>query len=411
MKPAASKPHVGFKSLPTETILILFSQLTDLPTLHSLISASPVAYRLFRQHGIEIVESMMKSGNTTNRIPEIIRLVAFIRSQSLPIHSLEEFQERVVRQSMMQQRTNAAFLPGTLPANTQPVVLRSILASATRISHLTSDCLEFHLDRLATVEPEVLVDENFTYRQGHPPRFSAIPAWRMRPEGRKSTLGKLEQSSWTEVQRVERAFWRVQFLHDLKVAAARSLLPWSADDLARLQQMEPIDFYNKSSYAEYEEVNTVVDYLHELRARDANNLPPMCDDFPPLPFQKRKMSNHYPRLMPDKDDHDHLRIPAPGYSHWRGLSANSNSPLRYITFESFRRLGFALWSRERMASLGLLKPGNQAHGSKSTDYYFFMWKSILSNDEVLEVERVNEERERRSGIPLGLGSFGGLGLH
>lgn len=44
--------------------------------------------------------------------------------------------------------------------------------------------------------------------------------------------------------------------------------------------MEPKDFYNKSSYAEYEEVNTIVDYLHVLRARDANILPAMWDGYP-----------------------------------------------------------------------------------------------------------------------------------
>ncbi|KAH6710826.1 hypothetical protein BKA61DRAFT_694598 [Leptodontidium sp. MPI-SDFR-AT-0119] len=252
MEPAVSKEHIGFESLATEIILNVLNQLPDLPTLHSLINASPVSFRLFEDHGAEIIESVMKSGTTTKRIPEMIRLVALMPSSSLSISSLDELQERVVRQSMVQQRSHDAFLPETLSRNTQSVILRGILASATRISHLSSDCLQFYLDRLATIESEVLVDEKFSYRQGHPPHFLAIPAWKMRPEGRKSALGKLEGPSWIEVQRVERAFWR----------------------------MEPKDFYNKSSYAEYEEVNTIVDYLHVLRARDANILPAMWDGYP-----------------------------------------------------------------------------------------------------------------------------------
>lgn len=66
---------------------------------------------------------------------------------------------------------------------------------------------------------EVLVDEKFSYRGGDPPHFLEIPVWKMIPEGRKSELGNISPPSWIEIKRVERAFWRVQFFHNLQVAA------------------------------------------------------------------------------------------------------------------------------------------------------------------------------------------------
>ncbi|KAH7336119.1 hypothetical protein BKA65DRAFT_458671 [Rhexocercosporidium sp. MPI-PUGE-AT-0058] len=410
MKPAASRLQIGFESLATEIVLTVLDEITDLPTLHGLINASPVAFRLFGQHGVGIVESILNSGNTTKRIPEIIRLITLIRSSSLPIHSLEEFQYRVLSQSMVQQRTSAAFIPGALPRDASPIVLRSILASATKISYLTSNCLDFYLGKLAAIEPEVLVDEKFSYRQGHPPHLSTIQAWKMRPEGQKLKLGKVEQASWIEVQRVERAFWRVEFFHDLKVAAARPLLSWPGDDLARLKRIQPKDFYSKTSYAEHEEIKTIVNYLDILRTGDSASLP-VTTKLPDVLPKQLESPPTCPLSMPGDSDHDHLLIPAPGYSHWRGLSGHFDSPLRCISFDPFRRLGFALWSRHRMTSLGLLKPPNQGPGSKSTDYYFFVWKSILSDDEISDFEMSNKEREQRGGMPPLLEHLGRLGLH
>ncbi|KAE9368333.1 hypothetical protein N431DRAFT_428151 [Stipitochalara longipes BDJ] len=392
MGQTASEAQIGFEGLAPEILLAILSQLTDLPSLRNLINTSPVAFRLFEAHGVDIIESVLTSGSMTKQIPEVIRVVALIRSSTLPFLCFGEFYERFVRQSMIQQKTEDSFLPKSLSANTSHVVLRSILASAHRISCLTPDCLKFYLDQLRTIEPEVLVDEKFTYRQGHSPDYSAIPAWKMRPEGRRLTIGKLEPPSWIEVQRVERAFWRVQFFYDLKMAAAQSLLSWPGDDLGRLQRMEPKDLYNKSSHAEYEEVNTIVDYIQELRAQDATNL--QVVELLQLPLPRLEISKHCPIIVSGERDHDHLLIPAPACWRWRSLSSHSNSPLKYISFKPFRRFGFALWSRERMASLSLMNLPNQGRDAKSTDFYFFAWKSILSAEEILEAESAIEQKEQ-----------------
>jgi len=367
----------GFEGLATETILAVLNHITDLATLHSLINASPVVFRLFKEYGVEITESVLISGSITKRIPEIIRLIALIRSSSLPIHGLQEFHERVVLQSMIQQRSQDAFLPRSFPTGTPHVILRSILASAHRISRLTPDCLRHYLNQLATIEPEALVDENFHYWLGHRPGHATIAAWKMRPEGRKVAIGKLEPPSWAEVQRVERAFWRVQFFYDLKIAAAKSIIDWPREDIERLEEMEePRDLYNKPSLAENEEINTIVDYIQRLRIRDRSGSQHVRWFQLPSPHFELAKDSPMPAFW--ADDHDDLLIPAPAYSQWRSLSSRKELPLRYVPFEPFKKLGFALWSRERMASLGFMNPNNPKDGARSIEYYAFTWKSILT---------------------------------
>jgi hypothetical protein len=91
------------------------------------------------------------------------------------------------------------------------------------------------------------------------------------------------------VQRVERAFWRVQFFYDLKMAASQSLLSWSTADLESLQNMEPKDLYDDTRYPEFEEINTIVDYIQHLRARETSDL--QVSGVLPLPSTSFENSN------------------------------------------------------------------------------------------------------------------------
>ncbi|KAF4635163.1 hypothetical protein G7Y89_g2926 [Cudoniella acicularis] len=379
----------GMEELAAEILLVVISQLSDLPSLRNLINASPAAFRLFKTYGVEITESILTSGNTTKQIPEIIRLIALIRSSSLPIHGLQEFKTRVVAQCMVQVPTADAFLPESLSKDIPSVVLRSILASAHRISLLTPNCLSYYLDQLQTIKPEVPVDGNFSYGRGRRRK-----AARKHPESRRLLVEKLEPPAWIEVQRVERAFWRVQFFYDLKMAASQSLLSWSAADLESLQNMEPKDLYDDTRYPEFEEINTIVDYIQHLRARKASDL--QVSGVLPLPSTSFENSN-WPILVPGKEDIMHLPIEAPALWIFRGISHNINHPLRYISFESFRRFGLALWSQERVASLGLVRPvraPDDREPSKPIDFYYFTWRSILSTDEILEAENVIQQRDQ-----------------
>ncbi|KAL2069143.1 hypothetical protein VTL71DRAFT_15481 [Oculimacula yallundae] len=396
MDAATDKALIRFETLATEIILTVLNQVTDLPTLRSLINASPVAFRLFGEYGSEITGNVIASSSITRLIPEIIHLMAYVRSSELPIHSLDELQRRVIEQRMDQQRSHDAWSPGALPKSCSSVVLRSILACADRISGLASDCLEIYLARLAMLEPQVLVDERFNYRLGHAPHFSAIPAWKMRPEGRKFTpLGKIEPPSWVERQRAERALWRIQLFYDLKAAAERSMLDWSSNDLMRLQDLEVDDFYLRSSFdSQYEEMNTMIDYIEIVWARESTD-PGTSYTLPRLSLEQLQILDDYHLPMVDKDDHGLLLISAPACSLWRALRRDLNSPLKNVSFDPFSKLGFALWSGERLASLGLMNLHVQGSTMPHTNH-FFSWKTILSDEEIRDMERVNEEIEQNN---------------
>jgi hypothetical protein len=117
-----------------------------------------------------------------------------------------------------------------------------------------------------------------------------------------------------------------------------------------------------------------------------------------LPVRSTYFKNsNWPVPVPGEKDIMHLAIEAPALWIFRGLSYNINSPLRYISFDSFRRFGLALWSWERVASLGLLWPErapNDRKPSKPSDFYYFTWRSIISTDEILEAENVIQQREQ-----------------
>ena len=383
------------EDLAAETLLVVISQLPDLLSLRNLTNASPTAFRLFKTCGVEITDSILDltSGDPrmpSKRTPDIIRLIALIRSSSLPIQGLQEFKKRVVAQCMVQLPTADAFLPESLPKEIQSVVLRSILVTAHRISLLTPNCLSYYLDQLQTIKPEVPVNGNFSYSGGR--RRKAIIG-RKQPESRRLLVEKPEPPAWIEVQRVERAFWRVQFFYDLKMAASQSLLSWSTADFESLQNMELKDLYDNTRYHEFEEINTIVDYIRHLRAREASDL--QISGVLPVPSTLFKNSN-WPIPVPGKRDIMHLAVEAPALWESRGLSCQINSPLRYISFESFGRFGLALWSWERVASLGLVQPerADDRESSKASDFYYFTWRSILSTDEILEAENVIQEREQ-----------------
>ena len=75
------------------------------------------------------------------------------------------------------------------------------------------------------------------------------------------------------------------------------------------------------------------------------------------------------------------------------------SPLQHVSFEPYRRLGFAIWDTARLSRYGFLPPDDR-FGHWWNDCYA-VWRSILSEDERAEVERVNERWESTSGSRTG----------
>ena len=81
------------------------------------------------------------------------------------------------------------------------------------------------------------------------------------------------------------------------------------------------------------------------------------------------------------------------------------TPLRDVSFDSFRRLGFAIWSVERMEGYGFLvnfprpdddDPVAEENGRDpaTPDSLLNAWRSVLGEDELAELETSNLERVR-----------------
>jgi hypothetical protein len=80
-----------------------------------------------------------------------------------------------------------------------------------------------------------------------------------------------------------------------------------------------------------------------------------------------------------------------GISSWRSLSTSHDSPVYGVKFDSFRRLGFAFWERERLHLAGLADGINKPFYKK--DFYHFALESILPADEVASIKAEVPERE------------------
>ena len=71
------------------------------------------------------------------------------------------------------------------------------------------------------------------------------------------------------------------------------------------------------------------------------------------------------------------------------ISGGYISPIQGVKFNPFRRLGFALWSTERMRAYGFLHPGSEF---QCRDYVYAAWRSVLSREEVAALEQWSFEQ-------------------
>ncbi len=104
----------------------------------------------------------------------------------------------------------------------------------------------------------------------------------------------------------------------------------------------------------------------------------------------------WPIPRPAEKDWKKLIDTSPGYSCYRQRAGKSGhrpfgtySHLRYVPFDVFRRLGFALWSTERLSGYGLMPsqyPQCDYQWYRSQKYDF-TWQSVLSPEGIADMER------------------------
>ncbi|GAM84165.1 hypothetical protein ANO11243_021580 [Dothideomycetidae sp. 11243] len=397
----------SFESLPPELFLKIYEHLDDLDSLDSLLRASPVAFRVFSEYGVEILDRILDSGNVSKNAQEIIRTIAYIRQGSFPIPSLGELQERVTSKAILRgtgARYDNQFFPRRFPPKATPKLLCGILATARRITYQTLDCLEVYLKRLREVKPYVASEQ-----RRYDTERSVVDVLRMTENDPARTIYEVRDigpPNWIEEQLVYRAFWQIQLVEDLRVAVNRGIVPgWTKVEKEKLNDFSIFDIYDfeemarmcynleiyngDGTYGDSHELVdqgvylSVRDYLETLaspldtqewRSLQAKPAPP-C----PVPWP------YYP---PEGYLEGELSFAVEEFNHvyWEPVE---ESYYRVIDFNPYRRLGFSIWSGARLRGYGF-----DDYGHEGPD--LIIWMSVLGPEELATLQR----RERRTDFQL-----------
>ncbi|KAI4129302.1 MAG: hypothetical protein LQ347_003845 [Umbilicaria vellea] len=365
-----------FYCLPISLILKIMKYFLDLPSLDSLIHASPTAASTFEQFYTEITDAVITSTLSTplQRLVRTILTVrtddSIVKAQTEPPKALNDFLSSYVF-------GDAPIHPVSMTSAPLSVV-RSFLDFASDIERLTQSFLETHLNRVNAINPSHLLNANF--------HFSYKPL-DDHPEGRNYQPAKCGAPSWVEIYRVYRALWRIQLYYDLTPFIG------SNDD-------GPRRVWGRLPSWELEEVECVHDYLQGIQSSDnypsdfqlSQRLPTIQPTHPTQCWVAQAPPENNDTAFAWGQDPEAAHHPSPGYNFFHTACLHMpSSPLKHSSFRSFRYLGFGIWDMQKMAGLEMLnlpkKMNPPANGKwyvvgvdkrLSQDDLFFTWQSVKS---------------------------------
>ena len=305
-----------------------------------------------------------------------------------------------------------------MPSSTSASTLRKLLATYRKIERLTDLCLEFYLQRFRLLNPRHVADKSFEFLStyGQPPDRVVVPSWQLKPVEVPVVKRDVGASSWVEEQRVIRAFWRVQLHHDLQIAAEEGRIHWPEEKLTMLKNRGVVDLY-------WVEVWGVEGEYEADVMVDDNFIDPYPDNHPYLKDQMTVLEHELILSVVDyvdanqsdiqvatsshsrpKGGQKQLHVPTPLEWHEAGHRTSETyrlfydvggcpdgldcwgrvSPIQGVLFDPFRRLGFAIWSTERMVGYGFLKPKSKWDNNSDV---FAAWRSVLTEVEIAALEQ------------------------
>lgn len=368
---ASGQSPRGFESLSSEIVLQIIKQLPELVALDSLVRASPVVFRLFNSYGAEITETVLSSGHIHGHIRAIIRIIALIRTSKLPMDNLLVFQQKTTFAAMRERICSMKkhLSPLQLEKDTPPHILRSLLALYRHLTSLSLKFIAIHLKRYRALKPRRLIDPSKC------PKY--LDELRKIPRDQTEEYPIKDNGhdpSWEEEQRVIRAFWRVQLLHDMKKAAAEGLLiGWSREDVKAITRMNLIAFYGAHWMVQASDPmgdSTIHPEYNELRSIEAY----LCGTLDIYNLAKvERYSSYLTPPHPPQEVQREWSAPEPpasqflpwrkGMAIWLIHSSPASWAYEYqfpeyrrdhVPFQFFGKFGFAFWDWGRMADFGLL---------------------------------------------------------
>ncbi|OHE96842.1 hypothetical protein CORC01_07809 [Colletotrichum orchidophilum] len=373
---------VQFEGLPTEVLLQILTQIDDLHCLWNLLTSSPIASRVFNQLKNEVFWPAITENNLPSQTQKVIRCIISIRAgayQNTPQHTLAARISDREAGIVLGQSSDADYILPTMDISKSPnvSVMRSVLATASRIHSLSRLCINHYIASLAAARIEGRLDA---------PDISACD----------------DELSWVEEQRMIRAFWRIQVVLEMNLAARKSQLLSTEGEEKDLKPkvLDIRSFYDSTSTnfkAAYHEVMTAIDYLTAFVDSKSDGGTALVDRMPPpdLPIEDISPSS---RGMPATSDTRRSALVLPADSLWivDSMGRNAHSPMKYAGFEPYRNMGFAIWDRHRLAKLGLASP--PGHGRVTgLGSYFSSWVKLLSPEDMARAEGKMREAEYRGG--------------
>ncbi|KAM0265190.1 hypothetical protein ACHAQJ_000343 [Trichoderma viride] len=417
----------SLEALPTEILLQIMCELTDLDGLYNLI-----------------MEAVLPMCSLKIEIQHLVRAVILTRSSSLPLNNLHEF--NMLFEKRTRYTTNSCrYPPLTLPSDSLKAAslesIRSGPATACRISALTYTCLEFYLGRLR--DKSICNPYHCGSRQYPLHIFvrDTTHSW-TRSVGKPVRANYARPPSWVEEMRVTRVLWMMQLFGEVRCLAVHdpNALSWPHEDIEQVVEMTPDEFATSGDCyftGMEEEAKTVCEYLEKLESEDDESLqgrmgicyyrlprPPVIQArnwitqkpkpcrrktelgqvydlgnrfipaTPPIESLELLVNNPRPRLPLAQGSWFSGQQPGdadtsgPGIDCYKVLGYRiADSPLPGVSFDVFRRLGFALWDDTRMKSMRLLGKHNE---TLFTPAQFFVWRSLLPEEEIAQVAALVE---------------------
>lgn len=385
--------------LPAEVLLAIFKLLPDLRSLHAIVTALPLAYRLFPRHGPGVFNAITSDPQKTPpQTRDIIRLVVITRCTVLPAWELSEFWRQFMTLSMLNMPPEDAYKP-----HAPDMIPFSILVTAKRVHDGTQKCLAQLLADLRGIIPRMERDRQrrATAATGSHDLSGLAGRKPSDKEERERIILAMAPASWVEEQVVIRAFWRYYLLLEVRHAARHHRLrTWAHDDermLAAAGIREIISRSGFESLPQCQELLAIVDHLedpdsHVSKLSHINVPRPIPRSEYWVRFSGTKFRQEY---VPRSILHRHGT-----HNNPKSLIADEASPLCGAPGRLFRRYGLVLWDSTRIGALGLaqtlrddLSPGE--HEFMSDDKFWPAWISTLSHEEFTELKQ-DLETERRN---------------
>ncbi|KAF6790746.1 hypothetical protein CSOJ01_14479 [Colletotrichum sojae] len=369
-----------FESLPTEVLIQILASILDIHCLWTLLTASPASYRVFNRYSDEIFWPSISDGVLPTQTQELVRFLLHLRAGAFQKTRLGDVTRKIKdREAGIVLGTCKGGVLGydfpTMDPSKEPSleVMRAIIAVAGRIRCLSGACIDYYIERVTSVRAEGRAGESLSFEIVTPP-------------------------SWVEEQRVIRAFWRIQLIHELKLAAREDRILRSAAAAEEEDGLDAGSFYDSSISnlkAAHHEVMTAIEFLRDSPAladwkHNSDQLPP--------PTGPARYSPPSTLRMPSSSAlrQSSLVMPTDGLWIVDSMSRGAHSPIKYAGFEPYRALGFAIWDRQSLADMGLASP--PGHGRVTgLGSYFSCWLRLLSPSDLVLAEECMREAESQGG--------------